>query len=70
MPISVWLLCENSFSKSINLELVEIPKLWLGPSVLVGLKPVKSDGWDPGLQLSKPSLLEVHATGSPLLGTK
>lgn len=44
LPISVWLLGENSFSKSINLELVEIPKLWLAPSVLVALKPVKSDG--------------------------
>lgn len=68
MPISVWLLCENSFSKSINLEL-EIPKLWLAPSVLVALKPVKSDGWVLGLQFSKLALLHVHATGSHLLGT-
>ena len=35
LPISVCLICENSFSKSISLELVEIPKLWLVPSVPV-----------------------------------
>lgn len=38
LPISVWLLCENSFSKGINLDFVEIPKLWLAPSDLVALK--------------------------------
>lgn len=35
LPISVCLICENSFSKSISLELVEIPKLSLVPSVPV-----------------------------------
>lgn len=32
LPIPVYLICEIFFS--INLELVEIPKLWLAPSVL------------------------------------
>lgn len=52
LPISVWLIRGNSFSRSINLELVETPKLWIGLSVPAALKPVKSGRWDLGLRLS------------------
>lgn len=52
LPISVWLIRGNPFSRSIHLELVETPKLWIGLPVRAALKPVKSGRWDLGLRLS------------------
>lgn len=48
---------------------METPKLWLGPSLPISLKPVELGSWGLGLQLSKLALLLVHTIDSLLLGT-